>query len=467
MTASFPDPASFRDEAGRVYHVGDRVLRAIYPAGADDYVHTRDSGLLEILVDRGLLVGTTEIVTQEAAELSAKYLLEHPRLPFISYPYEWSFSALQAAALLSLDLQCTALVHNATLVDASAYNVQFDGSKPLFIDPLSLRRYREGEYWYAQNQFCENFLNPLLLRAALGISYNDWFRGSLEGIESVALSQLLPFRWRVRPTVFSHVVLPSLLQRYVTSRDSARDDAFIAGGKLPKSTLTALLRSVRSFIAGLTPKKRPTVWKTYAMANSYSAAAQAHKLQIVSDFAARLRPKMVWDMGCNTGVFSLAMLASGAERVVGFDSDPDVVDVAFLRASTDCAKFLPLVLDAANPSPSHGWNQQERVGLDKRAAPQALIALALVHHLVIKDNIPLPAVLDWLIALSPTGLIELVPKGDPMVIRMLAHRQGKTFADYDQDLFERHLQSRAHIVARHPVADSGRVVYHYDRRTGS
>lgn len=462
MSSATQDPASYRDPAGHIFHMDGRVLRSVSPSGAEDYRFIRDSGLLTRLSDKGMLIGAREVDVGLLDGVDAAHVLEHPRIPFLSFPYEWGFEALKSAALLTLDVHLEALAGGATLVDASAYNIQFVGPRPVFIDVLSLRRYKDGEYWRAQRQFSEHFLNPLLLHAATGVSHNAWFRGALEGIPIGAAAALLPLRWKWRWTVLSNVVLPHAMHKRLTEKKDF-DASTLKSRQLPKAALVGLLTQLRSFIAKLSPKSRGGEWADYTEWHTYSDTALAMKKEAVANFVAETKPRMLWDMGCNTGVFSEVALGAGAARIIGFDADSDAVDFAFRRASASALEFLPLLMDAANPSPDQGWRQRERPGLSGRSRPDALIALAFLHHMVIGKNIPLGDAISWLVSLAPAGLVEFVPRNDPTVTTMLSLRTGVDFSDYDEAHFVRHLEKLARIVRREPIMGSDRVLYHYVR----
>ena len=219
MSDPIRDPASYRDPAGSIYHAGDRILRTINETAFEDFEQVLASGLLGSLADQGLAVASRNVDPGEFEGLShgAYRVLEHQALPVISYPYEWCFSALKAAALLHLEIHLAALERNVTLCDASAYNVQFLGADPIFIDILSFRPYREGEFWQGYRQFCEQFLNPLLLRALLGIPHNAWFRGHIEGVPTDALRPLLPIRSHFSWNVLTHVVLHAALANTISA----------------------------------------------------------------------------------------------------------------------------------------------------------------------------------------------------------------------------------------------------------
>jgi hypothetical protein len=204
------EPGSFRDPSGRVLERSGRILRVLAPRTADDFAWVWDRGIVDALTASGQLVATTEI-DPALVGLDRPHVhrvLEHARIDFLSYPYEWCFSGLQSAALLQIDLHLDLLARGATLIDASAYNIQFQGTRPIFIDVLSLRRYREGEIWSAHLQFCQQFLNPLLLHAARGVAFNRWYRGAMEGIPVadlylswVAAMKITPPRVTMEPPI--------------------------------------------------------------------------------------------------------------------------------------------------------------------------------------------------------------------------------------------------------------------------
>lgn len=459
------DRGSFRDPSGYVFQWHKRIFRVVEACARESYEWVRDSGALCRLQNEGDLVATREVPPESWPGNfgRAAYVLEHPRIPFVSYPYEWSFSGLKAAALHHLDLQLKLLQSGITLSDASAFNVQFMGARPIFIDVLSLRPYHEGEFWQGHRQFCEQFLNPLLLTAFLGIAHNAWFRGALEGIPTSDLARLIPLRRRFSWNVVSHILLQAKLDAKAKSAPDSAIRQVKAQRQLSRAAYQGLLFQLRRWISKLHPADvGTTVWATYAQTNTYSEGGFADKQRFVREFAAKTAPEMLIDIGCNTGDYSVAALEGGARYVVGFDFDQQALEVAYRRAADKNLPFLPLWLDAANPSPDQGWRQAERIGFDARARADAVIALAFEHHLAIGRNVPLPQVLDWLIAIAPTGIIEFVPKSDPTIQRMLALRSD-IFDDYNQEAFSSLLEQRARIVHRELISGSGRMLYWYDR----
>lgn len=465
MTATLHrDPASFRDPSGHVYRQDGRVFRTVSEFGAENYEFVRDSRFLKDPLVQNRVIGMTEVppITVDGIG-ECRYLLEHPALPFISYPYEWCFSALRAAAVLQLDLIVAALEHDVMLSDASAYNIQFRGTEPVFIDALSFRPYRDGEYWGAHQQFCDQFLNPLLLTALAGINFNAWYRGNAEGIASRDLNSLLPWFRKLSWRVMTHVTLPVKLQSTDRRKSGAKIDA-IKSRRLPKASLLQLVTGLRNWLSGLTPPAgKRSAWIGYETDNSYDDTATRKKHDFTRRFAAEVKPAMLWDIGCNTGMYSETALQAGAGDALGFDTDPAAVEAGFGRARENGSRFFPLLVDAANPSPGQGWRGMERKSLEARANADGLLAYAVVHHLSIGRNIPLADAVSWLIGLAPQGVVEFVEKEDPMVQHMLRLRDD-IFGGYHRDGFMSAIRERADIVETCEVIENRRVLVRYRRR---
>lgn len=460
-----PLPGSFRDPSGSVYQVEGRILRTVNECFSGDFDFVTSTGLFKTLATEGLLL-PFEVMSSDVLGLSdpkPRYVLETPKLPFISYPYEWSFPALKAAALLHLRIHLQSLAVGVTLSDASAYNIQFQGNQPVFIDHLSFRRYLSGEMWVGHRQFCEQFLNPLLLRAFFGISHNAWYRGTQEGITTGEIRKLLKWRHCLKWNVLTHVVLQDLFQKTSTKNTKSLQDHSLAQASFPLSSFKAMLEKMFHWISQLTPlNKGESTWGDYDKTCSYSSTEIQSKKQFILEFAQTVQPALIWDFGCNTGEYSEAALNGGARNVVGFDFDQGALDGSYRRAVERRLSFQALFMDAANPSPNQGWNGHERESLQSRASADAILALALVHHLAIARNIPLVQVVNWLITLAPQGVIEFVPKNDPMVQELLSLRQD-IFPDYTAEHFMALLEKKAVIIKNEIVSKSGRVLVWFKR----
>ncbi|HET9459628.1 MAG TPA: class I SAM-dependent methyltransferase [Sphingomicrobium sp.] len=456
------DPGSFRDPSGRILRSGGRIFRAVYPHGAKFYGAARDSGVLAHAVERGRLLPLEEIEVGTITDSgpAPAYLLEHPCLDFVSYPYEWTFSALKAAALLQLDFHIELLADGFSLSDATAYNVQFIGTRPVFIDHLSVVPYDPAAGWAGQRQFAMQYLGPLLLWSKRGIAPNGWFRGSLEGIAPEELAPLLRWRDKLSFNVLAHILGPAAVHRSQLKRKIG--EAPPAPRQLPKARLEAMLKSLRSFVAGLAYPGGKTVWDDYADCNSYDSERRIAKHAFVARHVEAIAPRLLFDVGCNSGDFSQAALAAGAKSVVGFDFDFGALERAFSRFSASNARVLPLWLDATNPSPSQGWAGRERLGLAERSGADMLLALALIHHLAIAKNVPLDMAVDWLMSLAPSGIIEFPSKGDPMVQELLRARPD-IFPDYSEEAFLAHVAERGAIVEQTWLGEGGRLIVAYRR----
>ena len=462
MTRAIADFGSFRDPSGRVFHVGDKIFRTVTRVAAEDFEFVRASGLIERLTGDGRLIGSQVVPPDALGEYAdgATYVVEHTRLPFVSYPYEWSFAALRTAALHHLDIHLAALDVGVTLSDASAYNIQFQGARAVFIDLLSFRRYQNGEMWSGHRQFCEQFLNPLLLRAKPGIPHNAWYRGTQEGIGAADLRRLLPWHGKLSRNVLLHVVAQSAFQKSPIASGSKH---ILTTAKFPLASYRRMLSGLGDWIATLAPADQgKTTWQDYARSHSYGDDEVAAKKDFVARFFGATKPDMVWDLGCNIGDYATVALDSGATHVVGFDFDHGALELAFSRALAEDLNFLPLFNDGANPSPDQGWHQRERKGLASRADADAILALAWLHHIAIGRNIPIDDVIDWLMGLAPRGIIEFVPKQDPMVRELLALRDD-IFSDYTEDYFFECVARRGRIVETKTVTRTGRKLVWYER----
>lgn len=455
------DPASYRDPAGHVHSIEGKIYRSILPPGVANYQAAKASGFLTRATADGLLIDAREINASVLAEEApdAVLVLEHPRLEFISYPYCWSFGALQAAALLTLDLHLLALENELTLSDASAYNVQFQGPRAIFIDYLSLIPYETGQVWLGYRQFCEHFLNPLLLTAKTGVAFQPWYRGTMDGITAADLAPLLPLRARLTPLLAAHVTLQAKMQRDVDAAQTSKARKV----RLSKNALQNNLRSMRGLIAGLAPPaSQSSPWQRYEFNVNYTESERAAKARFVGAFVQAAQPRTVWDLGCNSGEYSEIALRHGATQVIGFEPDAGALNAAFLRATTKGLNFLPLALDLVNPSPSMGWRQSERLGFAERRNADLVLCLALVHHLVLGRNLPLAEVLEWLVSLAPRGVVEFVPKEDPMAAQLLTWKPN-VGPDYDRASFRAMLSALARIDHEEVVTSSGRVLYAWSR----
>jgi hypothetical protein len=463
--ATAPLSASFRDPHGFVFVRDGRVLRQVNDAGRADYDLLLASGLYEELSAAQDLVAHEEIDLLLAAAPGAYRLLAPEQLPFISYPYEWSFSQLKDAALLTLRLQAAALRRGMSLRDATPYNVQFRGGRPVFIDTLSFGAHAAGQPWVAYRQFCEGFLAPLALMSCTDVRLQHLLRVYLDGIPLDLAASLLPLRTKARPGLLVHLHLHARAQRKGSTGSTAAPPSADRSRTMSGTAMTALVESLERTVRALDWAPRGTVWGDYSDATNYPDSAFAHTREIVAGALDRFAPAVVWDLGANDGTFS-RLAAERKIRTLAFDVDPAAVEKSYRRVKADGeAHLLPLLLDLTNPSGGAGWANRERSPLSDRAPADMLLALALVHHLAIGHNEPLHRVAEYFAQLGRRLVIEVVPKQDSQVRRMLASRDD-IFDQYTQAGFEAAFGRPFDIVDRIPVRDSERTIYIMEARAG-
>lgn len=449
------EAGSFRDRTGRIFYSGENVFRGLTAQALAEWEALRSTRFFPKLIEEGKVVGT------ERAELPGDWaaVLRHERIPFISYPYEWCFGMLKQAALLQLEILEAALAEDFSLKDATPYNVQWVGCRPVFIDVLSFYRLRPGEPWVGYRQFCELFLNPLLLEAYKGVPFQPWLRGSLEGIPPRDLLALFSGRDLLRRGVLTHVWLHARSQsRYDEAFQSRDVKKELASAGFRKELILANVRGLAKLVAGLSPPARKSAWSGYGEDPGYAEVDREEKERFVRECVAHQRWPLVWDLGANTGVYS-RLAEAGSDYVVALEADPAAVERLYeegRRSAT--ANVLPLVCNLADPSPGRGWRGRERKDLPERGLPDLVLCLALIHHLVIGANLRLTEVLDWLAELGRFLVIEFVAREDPRVQGLLRHRDDP-YEDYDLTVFEAELGNRFEVLRRLELSSGRRILY--------
>jgi len=448
-------PGSFRDPRGVVFESDGVIYREVRQDYRGDYDRLMQSGLYGVLVEEGLLIPHEEISLDSEAGPDTYRILRPERIPFISYPYEWSFSQLRVAALATLRIQQIALRHGMSLRDASAYNIQFYAGRPLLIDTLSFETYSEGAPWVAYRQFCQHFLAPLALMAYCDVRLGQLLRIHLDGVPLDLATSLLPWRSRLRPGLLIHLRLHARSQRRHASDNGSSNTR---EARLSRNGMLGLLDSLQSVVNGLHWRPEGTEWADYEQGDSYVPEALSHKEAVVRRFIEEVRPESLWDLGANTGRFSRIAAELGVPTV-SLDLDPGAVERHWLSCvERGEQRVLPLVVDFSNPSPAMGWAHQERMSLAERGPAGMALALALIHHMVIGNNVPLPRVASFMASLAPWLAIEFVPREDPKVQQLLAHRED-IFTGYTQANFESAFKTQYEIEGVEAIRESRRVLY--------
>jgi hypothetical protein len=412
-----------------------------------------DSGLYDHLVAQGLLVRHREVDVEPPHPENCWRVLGPEVVPFISYPDEWSFSQLRDAALATLAVARTALDYGMSLKDCSAFNIQFMKGRPVFIDTLSFERYREGKPWVAYRQFCQHFLAPLALMHYTDVRLNQLFRTYIDGVPLDLAARLLPGRTRLRFSLLTHIHLHTASQQRYADRKAS-----LPQRNFSRRAYLGLLDNLASAIRGLSWKASGSEWGEYYNATNYDDGAFAQKRRLIGEYLDLTRPRTVWDLGGNIGLFSRIASDRGIDTLC-FDIDPDAVERNYQRVSaTGEEHLLPLLLDLTNPTSRRGWHGNERSSLLDRGPADTAMALALIHHLAISNNVPLDRLAQFFSETCRYLIIEFVPKSDSQVERLLATRED-IFPNYRQDCFEAAFEEEFDILRSTPIRGSERTLY--------
>lgn len=449
---------SFRDPAGFMFRNSKGVLlRQINTSGAKDFDLSAESGLLSELIQQKLLINHKTLTPSKGATTEAYAVIQPDIIPHITYPFEWSFSQLKDAALLTLKIQQLALKHGLALKDASAYNVQWLDGKPIFIDTLSFEAYQPGKPWQAYRQFCQHFLAPLALMAHTDTRLSQLMRVHLDGIPLDLAAHLLPAQVKFKPGIAMHVVLHSRAQKAKESEHQRPQK------ELKQSGLEAILESLQRTISRLRPPKASTEWGDYYDHTNYTADAADHKAKLITSFAKPLEARTALDMGGNNGRFSRTLNKLGIDTLCA-DIDPNAVEAnyRFVKEHKE-THMLPLLVDTTNPGGALGWHNQEREPVHQRLQTDLMMALALIHHLAIGNNVPLEKVADYFASFAPHLIIEFVPKEDSQVQKLLATR-ADIFPNYTKKGFEAAFATRFELVKQKSIPQTKRTLYLYKRK---
>ena len=427
---------SFRDPSGQIFEIDGEIYRSVFKPGVDDFEAARDAGVYHKLMETGLLLSHEESDMGDLAPDDTVYCLKHPRLPMVSYPWEWPFSLLKDAALIHLEAMEMLVPDGFWLRDASAFNIQYDGDRLRLIDTLSVGRRIPESPWVAYGQFCSHFLAPLALAAYGDVRMLSLWRNYMDGYPLDLVARFLPFWRRYRPGLFMHLVLHARAQNIADRKEDIGKTRPVKKAKVNDRGLIGIVRSLYKTIKGIKWKPTSKIWEEYGEIRTYQGEDVAKKSDYVDKVVKRLQPKVVWDLGANTGEFSLIAASHGA-FVVSIDGDPACSEYLYQKVSSGkgVKRVLPLTMDLANPSPGLGWNSEERLSLSERGPADLILALALIHHLVFSSCVPLGLTAQWLSSLGKNLLVEFVPPGDPMVRKLLQNR-GEEHLAYNLDVFE-------------------------------
>ena len=442
------DGGSFRDPSGRVYLVGDgtggrRVVRGLTATTAATVERLLAEPFFGRLLADGDVVNTRALCPDDpvaAAVMDRGWAaaVEHEAVDFPTWPYEWPFGMLKDAALLQLRVLETCVRAGWIQKDATPFNIQWVGTRPVFIDIPSFVAREDGEYWQGYRQFCSMFLIPLMLTAHLRIPFQPLLRSCLEGIPPEVATRYFHGLQRFRKGVPSHVWFPSRVEGWMRGRDAARRQPS-SRGRQSETALLALLDSLSRLVKGLSYRQATASdWSRYSETHSYAKDDFERKKAFVEKHVSARRPHLLWDLGANTGTFSrIATQYSG--MVIAVDGDHEALDVLYREAREGREQnVIPLVMDLANPSPDQGWAGRERAAFFERRSPDMAFCLALLHHLRVSANVPVLLLVEWLRSLHATIIVEFVNRDDEMFAKLVANKR-EDYADYTLENFQSEL----------------------------
>jgi hypothetical protein len=443
------DPGSFRDPASRIVHDEGRVLRLLDARGLEAWRALSESTFFKRAVDDGRLIPSEEVPAPDGSAGA----IEHPQLPFISYPYEWTFAMLKDAALLQLDLLAEALTEGLTIKDATPFNVQFHHGKPIFIDVGSFEPYEPGEAWIGYRQFTRQFLFPLMMRSWAELPFQPWLRGDMEGPTAAQMRQMLPFPKRLRPSALMHVTLQARMEDRMSGQ-SVRQDLKKAG--FSSDLILANVKKLRSLIDGLTTSEKVTTWSDYKACQHVERDRDA-KAEFLGDLLEHHEPDRLLDLGANDGHFSLIAAARGT-HAIAVDGDERVLDDLYRRSRGESISIV--MTDLANPTPSQGWAGEERPSLASRARPNLVLAYGLIHHLIYTASVPPKSVMSWLRDFDCPIALEFVSPEDEMVDKLTANKlESELHTDRTETEFRSLIQTLFEIGSEKTLPGGTRILF--------
>lgn len=444
--------SSFRDPDAIVFRANNNeVYRQINKSYKENFDLLISSGLYKKISDKNLLLKHDE-ANEFIFDNTSFYKTIFPeQIDIISYAYEWSFSMLKDAALLTLELMKDSLSHGMILKDATPFNVQFKEGKAIFIDTTSFEKYTEGKPWIAYRQFCENFLGPLLLMKYRNIEMNKMLTIYPDGIPLKIISELLPFKSFFNSGALMHIHFQSSVK--ANNRKQKTENI------LSSKRLLAIINHLFSSVKNLQPENKSSNWNTYYEENILSTDYLNAKKNIVAKYISSLNIQKALDMGANTGAFS-ELLSSKNIKTIATDSDSVCIESMYQKNDKN---ILPLIIDFALPTPAIGWNNTERNSFWQRCNVELILALALVHHLAIGKNISFKMIAEKLATSCKYLIIEFIPKTDKNVQLMLQNKKD-IFDDYSQEKFENSFLKYFVIESQELVSDSGRTIYLFQKK---
>jgi hypothetical protein len=445
-------PSSYRDPSGFIFKKDGIIYRQVNNSFKEHFDHFTASGCYQHLAEKGLLIPHELIAENLSGDERCYVTLKPVHIAFISYPYEWSFDMLKDAALLTLRLVKEALNYEMVLKDATPFNIQWHNGRLVFIDSLSFEKYNESP-WSAYRQFCEAFLGPLLLMHYSKQSLHALQLAWPDGIPVHITKSFLPARSRFSLHTYLHI---HLHDRIASRNRAEKNDT---GQKFSKAKLLNLVTSLESLVKTLRLPAIASTWSDYYREAEQRGDYVQEKKKIISSWVDQFAHiKTAIDLGANKGEFS-KLLAEKNISTIATDFDAHCINDLYNFCKEKKEKnILPLIMDAAVPSPSIGLNNQERDSFIARTNTDLVMALAFIHHLVIGKNIPFEKVAELLSHLGKYLMIEFVPKEDEKSQQLLKPKKD-IYPTYSQEEFIKKFSITHLVLEQKEIAGSGRVLF--------
>jgi hypothetical protein len=468
--------SSFRDPMGCCCVFEGGVVRLVGPENVAEFEGFLKTRAARDYAAKRELVSTRRLDEVEIARLDGSSglksiltahpnaaVFEHEHIPFPSYPQEWPAEMLWEAGRLTLDLGRAVLAEDYGLKDATPYNVLFRGSEPVFVDALSFERRNPGDpLWKPCAQFIRSFLLPLLVHRRWGIPPADVFTARRDGYEPEEVYRMCKPWERLRPGLLTLVSIPTWLSRRAgPDHQAIYQPRLLADTEKARYIVESVFHRMGRALNALRPAARQkSTWSGYMGAHSYDDPAFAAKEKFVGDALAEFKPARVLDSGANTGHFS-ALAAQAGAAVVAIDFDPVCVGEIWRRAREKRLNILPLVVNLARPTPATGWRNRECPSfLDRaRGAFDGVLMLAVLHHLLVTERIPLGEILALAAELTTALLvIEFVAPQDAMFRRLTRGRE-ELHAALDERVFAQACAAHFDIVRVLALPGTRRTLY--------
>ncbi|WP_417836376.1 hypothetical protein [Thalassospira tepidiphila] len=444
------EPGSFKDPLGSVFYFRHDVYRSLTQQAYAQFSALFKSGLIRDYIECGYLIQSDLVPCEDVPGLQkdvseSGYLIKQPRVPFISYPYEWCFSQLKDAAIKTLAFTEKCLSDNLILKDATAFNLALYQGNVQFFDILSIETYEKDQPWIAYQQFCQQFLFPLLLSAYKGIDTQLLMRGHFQALTASHAAKYFSGTDIFKAGILKHVYLLSLMERRYEAKDIKVKEV-LKKTHFPKELIVSNLKNLTKTISKLDYFVPKSEWSDYVNECNYRDDDRSKKHAFLEEYLRESAPKTIVDLGCNTGEYSY-LASKSAEIVVSVDADALSIERLYNKLNSDSVNnIFPVVGNLLNPTPSLGWAGEERQSLlDRLRSMDSFFALALVHHICISGNVPVSKFIDLLAQIGRSGVVEWVDKKDEQVQKLLRNRED-VFGDYTWENFQKLLSQKFKII---------------------